>query len=55
MNNADTVYTYFATAQIFKPFIHKYLKSFVLYQQKKWIIKLDKTKYSKVCCIIDVC
>ena len=35
MNYADTVYTYFATAQIFKPFIHKYLKSFVLYPPPK--------------------
>ena len=35
MNYADTVYTYFVTAQIFKPFIHKYLKRFfVLYPKK---------------------
>ena len=35
MNYADTVYTYFVTAQIFKPFINKYLKSFVLYPKTK--------------------
>ena len=46
MNYADTVYTYFVTAQIFKPFIHKYLKSFVLYQKKK---NLDnKTRQNQI-------